>query len=115
MLRLEIARTDAELRRGLSGRRLLGPDDGMLFVFTTDRIEPFWNVGTHVPLSLAFLSADGRVLGLRDMLTIEESGGRPVEYHPRTPYRYALEVPRGWFARHRVRVGACFDLVQSMR
>lgn len=96
-MRVELALTDDAWRRGLAGRRALGPDRGMLFVGARDRAEPFWNAETFVPLSLAYLAADGTIQEIHDMHAIGETQ-RPVAYPPSRPYRHALEVPRGWFA-----------------
>ena len=45
----------------------LQPDHGMLFVF--ERPEPlsFWMKNTFIPLSIAFLDANGRILNIEDM------------------------------------------------
>ena len=108
-LRVEIARTPEEHRRGLAGRTDLADGHGMLFVVAADTDQAFWNAGTLVPLSLAFLDAGGRIHTLHDMMTIGESVVR-VTYRPAAPWRYALEVPRGWFQRAGLRVGDRFDL-----
>lgn len=101
---VEVARTEAERRRGLAGRLHLAEGTGMLFVGTEDSDVAFWNSGTLIPLTIAFLDAAGRILETQDMLTIHESLV-PLVYRPSRPYRHAVEVPRGWFARMGLRVG----------
>ena len=100
---VEIARTPEERRAGLMHRRALGPDDGMLFAFPTDLPFGFFMKDTTLPLSVAFIGSNGRIVNLADMepLTAEM-------HYCRTPCRYALEMPRGWFAEHGVKEG---DLV----
>ena len=102
--RVEVARTDAEREKGLMFRRQLGEREGMLFVFPADELLAFWMKNTHVPLSIAFLSSDGRVLQVEDMQPLSEKTVRSRRYS-----RYALEVPQGTFRRLGVEEG---DLLQ---
>lgn len=99
-LSVEVARTPAQRERGLMFREALGEGRGMLFVYEHDQILAFWMHNTRIPLSIAFLDADGRILNIADMQpeddTIHRSAGVA---------RYALEVPQGWFARHHITVG----------
>jgi uncharacterized membrane protein (UPF0127 family) len=96
----EIARDEHERNTGLMYRRKLPEGEGMLFVFERDQILSFWMKNTFVPLSIAFIAFDGRIVDIRDMepqsLTAVKSS-RSV--------RYALEVPQGWFIRQEIREG----------
>jgi len=99
-LRVKVADEPSEWSLGLTHRTELEPDAGMLFVFPTDVEYSFWMQNTHLPLSIAFIAADGRILGLTDMQP------RTTDLHPPPgPYRYALEVNHGLFARNGIAVG----------
>lgn len=99
-LTVEIAATEAERSRGLSSRDSLAEDAGMLFVFEEAGDHRFWTVDTTIPLSIAFLDADGIVLNVEPMepLSMETHG-------PVAPALYAIEVNRGWFGEHGVGPG----------
>jgi uncharacterized membrane protein (UPF0127 family) len=99
-LRVEVADEPAEWSRGLMFRTELAEDAGMLFVFPSDVDYPFWMQNTPIPLSIAFIDADGRIVDIQDMAP--ESADLHV---PAAPYRYALEANQGYFARHRIAVG----------
>ena len=96
----ELARTPEEMARGLSKREHLPEGAGMLFVFPGETRIPFWMKDTYVALSIAFIAGDGTIVDLQDMETLSEE-----LHYPRAPYRYALEVNQGLFARHGIRVG----------
>jgi uncharacterized membrane protein (UPF0127 family) len=104
----EIASADEQRRRGLMGRKSLADGEGMFFVFETDRILSFWMKDTLIPLSIAFIAYDGRILEIHDM---ESQSLRPVQ--SARSARYALEVPRGWFARSRIEPGDTIQLTES--
>jgi uncharacterized membrane protein (UPF0127 family) len=96
----EIAATDATRETGLMNRFSLQPDHGMLFVFRQPRPQAFWMKNTYVPLSIAFIGADGRILNIEDMAPQTEST------HPsRGSALYALEMKKGWFAQHGIEAG----------
>lgn len=97
---VEIAATPGARRLGLMHRESLAEDRGMLFVFPQERRLAFWMKDTHIPLSIAFARADGTIVRIADM---EPRSERPVSSP--SPVRYALEVNRGWFARHGVLEG----------
>ena len=93
---VEIADTPAERERGLMGRETLPADAGMIFVFPEDQRGAFWMRNTLIPLSIAFYSADGRILKILDM---EPCHADPCPlYNPGVTYRGALEVNQGAFA-----------------
>ena len=71
-LTVEVARTEPERERGLMGRKGIGPREGMIFVFDRDDHLSFWMKNTPTALSIAFLSAEGRVLQIEDMEPFSE-------------------------------------------
>ena len=82
-------------------RRNLGPDEGILFVFERDENLSFYMKNTYVPLSIAFIKADGTIASIADMEPLDETRHRSG-----VPCRYALEMPRGWFEKHDIAEGA---------
>ena len=90
----ELAITNEERGRGLMHRQSLDDGKGMLFVFDRDQILSFWMKNTYIPLSIAFISSDGRIIEIRDMQPHDLSPVRSSR-----SVRYALEVPQGWFSR----------------
>jgi len=96
----EIAATEATRTTGLMNRFSLQPDHGMLFVFAQPQPLAFWMKNTYVPLSIAFIDADGRILNIDDMAPLTEAT------HPsRGAALYALEMKKGWFAQHAIGAG----------
>jgi hypothetical protein len=82
------------------GRKDLGPRDGMIFVFDRDDHLSFWMKDTPTPLSIAFLSKEGKVLEIDDMRPFSESIVRS-----RFSARYALEMRQGAFTEIGVKEG----------
>lgn len=107
-VRVELAVTDEQKNIGLMFRRELADGRGMLFVYDADQRMSYWMKNTFVPLSIAFLSADGVIREIYDMQPeslASVSSSRSV--------RYALEVPQGWFGRAGLRPGDQFNFPEG--
>ena len=100
-LGVEIVQTDEERMRGLMFREKLPDNQGMLFVFEASRIQSFWMRNTFIPLDIAFIDADGRIIDVQRMTPLDEN----KSYLSPAPVPYVLEVNAGWFERHGVKVG----------
>jgi uncharacterized membrane protein (UPF0127 family) len=100
VVKAEIARTREERTRGLMHRKKLPDGEGMLFVFEKDEVQSFWMKNTLVPLSIAFIVYDGRIVEIKDM-----QPGNLNSVLSNRSVRYALEAPQGWFSRAGVRIG----------
>ena len=109
-VRAEIARTDQERQRGLMFRASVPDGTGMLFVFPRAELQGIWMKDTYVPLDVAFLDAQSRILNIEHLepldLTTKWSHG---------PVLFALEVRQGWFSEHGVRVGDRAEIVFGVR
>jgi uncharacterized membrane protein (UPF0127 family) len=73
----------------------LGGYDGMLFQFDEDGSGGFWMKDTRLPLSIAYVAADGSVVSTADMAPCPDGTERCPGYPPDGPYRYAVEVVQG--------------------
>lgn len=100
---LEVAADEAARQKGLSNRPALPAGSGMAFLFPRDTTVQFWMKDTLVPLQIAFVGGDGRVVGLFEMPPCEQD---PCPtYGPTRPYRYAVELGSGAFTAAGVREG----------
>ena len=96
----EVASTPGQRSQGLMGRPSVPSGTGMLFVFAEEDDRSFWMRNTLVALDIAFMNSQFEVVDIQQMEAESEN------FHDsRQPAMYALEVPKGWFATHGVRVG----------
>lgn len=89
---VEIAATPEARQQGLMHREELAADEGMLFVFPDERPRSFWMKNTPLPLSIAYIDRQGRILEIYDM---EPFSLAPVP--SRFSAKFALEVNQGVF------------------
>ncbi|MFQ3621704.1 MAG: DUF192 domain-containing protein [Spirochaetales bacterium] len=105
LFQVELAVTPETRSKGLMYRRDLPPHRGMLFIFEEDQKPSFWMKNTYIPLSIAFISKDGVIKEIFDMMP---ESLRPVQ--STYEVRFALEVSQGAFQRAGVKVGDRIDL-----
>src|SRR5207248_1719536 len=97
---VEIADDEPSRELGLMFRPSLPENAGMLFDFGADTTSSFWMANTILPLSIAFIKADGTVLDIRDMKPLDQS-----TISASGPYRYALEANQGFYTAHGIAPG----------
>jgi len=91
---VEVADDAQERAKGLMSRETLPEDQGMLFVFESEGEHAFWMKDTLIPLSIAFIEGEGKIIDIQDMEPREETIHKADE-----PYLYTVEANQGWFAR----------------
>ena len=85
-------------------RKYLPKNQGMLFKFRTPTFASFWMRDTYIPLDIAFLDDNGKILQIESMTPL--STGIIYSNHQ---CRYALEVNKGWFTKNDIAVGSRID------
>ena len=96
----ELARTPGERSIGLMFRKSMGANEGMLFAFEQPAKQCFWMKNTLLPLSIAFVTADGTVVNIDDMKPQTLESHCSVKEVP-----FVLEMNAGWFAKRGIKAG----------
>jgi uncharacterized membrane protein (UPF0127 family) len=102
---VEIADDATEQRRGLMERTELAENAGMLFAFNREGPRSFWMRNTLIPLSIAYIASDGRIVDIQDMQPLDDTSHPSAE-----PAQYALEVNQGFFAERGIEVGNVVEI-----
>lgn len=97
----EVAADQGSRMQGLMQRRSMPAQQGMLFVFPELAPHCMWMRNTFIPLSVAFIDREGRVINIEDMQPQTEDNHCAAR-----PARFALEMNRGWFAAKGIKPGA---------
>lgn len=90
---IEIANTDAARTLGLSGRKEVPDNYGMLFVFDSADTYGFWMKDMYVSIDIIWLGDDGTIVGIEDSVTPESY---PTTFYAPEPVRYVLETRAGY-------------------
>jgi len=91
---------------GLMNRTSLPTNSGMLFIFEQKAGNCFWMKNTKLPLSIAFIADDGKIVNIEEM-----QADTTNNHCPKAPIRYALEMNKGWFSERVIVPG---NLIQGL-
>jgi uncharacterized protein len=115
ILEVEIADNDFKRSLGLMNRKTLNEGKGMLFVFDQEQPLSFWMKNTLIPLSIGYFGSDKKLYQVLDMKPASPLELRPPSYPSSRPGQYALEVPVGWFKKHKIKPGIAFSFVEEKK
>ena len=99
-LNLKVSNTDETRRKGLMHQKVLKKNSGMIFIWPSSKRQCMWMKNTPIPLSVAFISSNGRISEIYDMVPFSEES---ICSNQRV--RMAIEVNQGWFAKNNIIVG----------
>jgi len=99
-LNIEVPNSTAEFKLGLMFRESLEEDSGMLFIFDSVEQQSFHMKNTQIPLDIAFIKEDGTIDSIEELKPYN-----PIPVFSEGEIQFALEVNKGWFEEHNVRIG----------
>jgi uncharacterized membrane protein (UPF0127 family) len=106
--KLEIAKSEAELQKGMMNR--LDADVcercGMLFVFEDVQPRSFWMKDTLIPLEITFLESDGKVINKH---TAKENQTSEL-YNSNKPAKYVLEYKPNSTLAGEIKIGDVINI-----
>jgi uncharacterized protein len=106
-LRVEVAHTPWQRERGLMYRSSMPDTSGMIFAY--EEIQDagsFWMFNTWIPLSIAYMDAEGTIRNIVDMEPCTAADRQRCPLYPSgVAFQYALEVNQGYFAERGIEAG----------
>ena len=103
-IQVEVASTPASQQVGLMYRPSMPQNQGMLFMFSEKAGHCFWMKNTLIPLSIAFIGDDGRIVNIEEMDAQTENNHCPLR-----PIRFALEMNKAWFSQKKLGPGSLIE------
>src|ERR1044072_5055088 len=99
-LKVEVAIEEDQRMQGMMFRKSMGAEEGMLFIFDEPAYHSMWMKNTLIPLSVAFIDAQGVILNILDMEPHTETPNMSAG-----PSIYAIETNKGWFVGKNIKAG----------
>jgi uncharacterized protein len=105
-LSVEVADTPGEMTQGLSDRKSMAENQGMLFDFgSTKSATAFWMKDMNFNLDFIWI-ADGKVAGITANIPRPNSAQDPLPYYyPPLPVNQVVEVNAGWAENNKIKTG----------
>ena len=110
VIKAEVAANDVHRQQGLMYREKMAANEGMLFIFDAPAKACMWMKNTLIPLSVAFIDSDGKIVNIEDMKpqTTDSHCGKGL-------VRYALEMNQGWFRQKNIKPGILIQGLPKVR
>lgn len=101
---VELRRTSEEIKQGLSGRKSLDADKGMLFIFSRPAFYTFWMPDMHFSIDIIWIDGSGKIVDITKSVPYDEARAR-ILYRPKEPAQYVLEVNAGFSDKKGIEIG----------
>lgn len=110
-LMVDVAQTDEQRKRGLSGRDSLEEGTGMLFVFDENSRPTFWMKDVSFAIDIIWVD-DGKIVGIdKDVQPEKAVAEEELALYPAPqPIDYAIEVNAGYNDGHLLNEGDTVNL-----
>ncbi len=108
-INLELSITTEEKAQGLSGRKNLPADTGMLFVFEKEGNYHFWMKDMKFAIDMIWI---GQNLRVTEIKKDAKPNSYPQVFGGQVKSLYVLEVPAGFSTENNIKVG---DKVEFLR
>ena len=89
-----------ELARGLMHVEHLPYNEGLLFEHPQEDRLSFWAKNCQLPIDLAYVNSNGIIGELHTLIPGDETHVVSAK-----PYKYAIEVNKGWFDANSISIG----------
>ena len=103
IFQIEIADSFLKRQKGLSGRKSLKENEGMLFILPIAANYGFWMRDMNFPIDIIWIKND-KIIGISENLASE--GSKPLKiYYPPSSIDKALEVSAGVVSAKNIEIG----------
>ena len=107
----EIAKTISQKSLGLSNRNTLCKNCGMIFVYSSENIYPFWMKDTLIPLDIIWLDKTGKIVTYHNALPEPKVPLTKLKnYKNSSPAQYIMEINSHDFDKLKLKIGDTIKL-----
>lgn len=108
ILKVDLAINKDEQAKGLSGRKKIEKETGMLFVFEKPSINYFWMKDMSFPIDIIWINESFKIINIEKNIKPESY---PTTFGPKENSMYVLEVEAGFAEKNNLKVGEKIDFL----
>jgi len=106
VLKVETMITTVDLRRGMTFRKSLAPDHGMLFVHPTPGMYRYWMYQIEIPLDIIWIDSDHKIVQMVvNAQPCKTAPNQCTQYMSPRPAHYVLELAGGMAKKYNLQIG----------
>lgn len=107
VLKVEIADSVSERKKGLSGRKKLADNSGLFFIFDKEDKHGIWMKDMNFPIDILWFNKYSELIQIEENVKPESY---PEVFHPNSKSLYILEVNSGFVKKKNITLGDTIDL-----
>ena len=108
--KVQIADSEDKRIKGLSGKRNLPEDEGMLFIFDKKERYAFWMKDMNFPIDIIYIEDDKVVDIKKNAQPLKDEESNPQTFKSSTPANYVLEINAGLADKYGIKNGDTITL-----
>ncbi len=102
---VEVADDEKKRAAGLSGKKSLGENEGMLFLYDEPGIYGFWMRGMNFSIDFIWIN-ENKVIDITENAPQPKSNNEElIIYEPSGAINKVLEVNAGWIEKNNIKIG----------
>lgn len=109
-LKLKIIENRDDLIRGLSGQSEIAKDEGLLFVFPTNKRAGIWMKDMNFPIDVLWIDENMKVVSIKENFL---PNSYPEIAYPSQDSKYVLEVLAGFVTTNKILLGDEFKILTN--
>jgi len=107
-IKIEIAYTPEMQEKGLSGRKEIKENEGMLFIFKNSGKYPFWMKDMNFPIDIIWLDQDKKIIFFKENVLPNTF---PETFVSEKEAKYVLEVISGFSQKNNLKIGEIVEFL----
>ncbi len=106
-LNVKIANTNAERIKGLSGKKSLGENEGLLFIFKKEDYHGIWMKNMKFPIDIAWINKDKKIIYIENNVSPDTYPKVFYAFKNNLPMLsfYILETKANFFEKYEIKTG----------
>lgn len=101
--KVDVAKTDSQLQVGLSNRKQIGENQGMLFLFETPSYYSFWMKEMKFPIDIIYINGDKVTTVIENAKPPSSSSEQLIIYEPQDKSDKVLEINAGLARKYNIK------------
>ena len=109
IFQVDLAQTQEERSRGLSGRAPMADNKGMLFIFEKKKFHNFWMKDMKFPIDIIWMDGNFQIIDITKNISPKTY---PNTFTSLSPAKYVLEINAGLSEKNNIKLGDMGEIIQ---
>lgn len=105
---VEVSDTDKKRAKGLSGRKELEPDKGMLFIFSEEDRQGIWMKDMEINIDIVWINSHFEVVHIEKDVSPDSF---PKVFRPFQLAKFVIEMNAGFVQKNNIKKGDLFTIL----